>query len=401
MTIQSNDVIQIDSGNIGELSRLVLIASDAPNTGLLVRSCRGLTALLLWASLVHIGGGGVRAEPASARVLPTTIASEVRSEFAIVDSKAWVEADNLGKRIFWVSDEEVLFVGYGTLGRATEGHAAEIGDYQMSIWNVRSNAVRVLHEFAEGGPYPCFSEGHLLVRVRAQGQLQSYYGDKDSIRKMATNREFHEMFCRPVQDVPVLPRWTRERDVVWLQKVDAGFVDFGERAKGTEHGPVRFHRHGSSEREGILLPVGRRDIRRSFPYYAFKDAFFVESTYLHLPRPEGVPYPVYWLYRDGRLEKILDLPWGPWRSRGSSWPVPTKRGIVIISHNANPRNAADLRYAGLYLVTSGSVKKILTGWIQATAVSPNGCWLAFDVADRISRRANVLKAVDLCRGTQG
>lgn len=335
----------------------------------------------------------------STRLLPVSMESKAKSKLTILDSKSPVAADNVGKRLFWISNEEVLFVGYLAALISSDKRASKRPDYNVSVWNVRTNAIRILRSFGENSPTPCFSDGHVLVQIRQKdGEHRSYYGDTSDIKLAAPGQRFNELFCRPVEQVPSLPTWTERREVRLLEKFGAGFVDFGERTGGMENTPARLYKFGTGDREGVQLPVGRRDIEKAFPYYTFKDAFFVESSYVHWPRPKGVPYPVYWLYPDGRMEQIIDLPWGPWRSSASSWPLPTKVGVLLVSHNANIRNEKDLAHAGLYVMSAGKVAKLITAWIQATAVSPSGCRVAFDFADRVTRAQNVLRAIDLCNG---
>jgi hypothetical protein len=185
-----------------------------------------------------------------------------------------------------------------------------------------------------------------------------------------------------------------------LHKLGAGFLDFGDTKKGLENTPIRLYRYNAQQGEGLELPLKRRDTGKRFPYYEFKRAFFVVSDYYLHPRPKEIPYPVYWLYEDGRVEKIADIPWGPWRSSASFSPFPTRAGLIMASHNFNVRNANDIADAGLYLFVHGRVERIVKGWVDslAVAVSPDGCKIAFTYAPVVTRRNNVLQAMDLCGG---
>lgn len=96
---------------------------------------------------------------------------------------------------------------------------------------------------------------------------------------------------------------------------------------------------------------------------------------------------MYWLYADGRVEKIADLPWGPWRQAGLA-VFPTRAGLVLASSAA----------AGLYLLHAGQVDKLLEGRIAglAVAVSPDGCRIAFSYSPAVTEKKNVLQAMSLC-----
>jgi hypothetical protein len=107
------------------------------------------------------------------------------------------------------------------------------------------------------------------------------------------------------------------------------------------------------------------------------------------------------MYRDGRVEKIADIPWGPWRSSAGFRPFPTRAGIVMASSNFNVRDNTDLAHAGLYLLTSeGRLEKVLSAWVDGldVSVSPDGCMIAFTYARVVTRKNNVLQAMNLCAG---
>jgi hypothetical protein len=347
--------------------------------------------LPLWAQ-----AGGVPAQ--RSRVVAQASEAKLAQRFRVWDSRAMITVRHSGKGMSWINDDEIMFVGIRIVSDPTVAHTGERVEYKLDIWNIRNGAIRTLREFGRQSIRPCFSDGHVLVWTRTKdGTHQSYYGDTNSISLAAPGKQFDGLFCRPVEQVPTLPVWTQGREIRWLERIDGGFLDFGEQRGAMENTAVRFYRHGASQHEGIQLPVGRREIATAIPYFAFKDAYFVASTYWQHPRPQGVPYPVYWLYADGRLERIVEIPWGPWRSRASSWTIPTNVGVLMVSHNFNVRNSRDLADAGLYLISGTSATRVLKAWIESVAVSPNGCKLAFDFADHVTQKVNTLRAIDLCK----
>jgi len=158
--------------------------------------------------------------------------------------------------------------------------------------------------------------------------------------------------------------------------------------------PIRLYKPGAKQVDGLTLPFGRRDVEPRFPYFDFANAFFVEShTSIH-PRPKNVPYPVYWLYEDGRIQKFADIPWGPWRARAGFLVIPVRPGILMLSYNA--RSPEQIDHAGVYLLRRGHVEKIAPGWILGVKVSPNGCNVALNYAPFMSRKDGTLRVLELC-----
>jgi hypothetical protein len=302
-------------------------------------------------------------------------------------------------QFFWIDNNEVLFLAVEAF---TDGGAPnnERVKYTVARWDIRSGAISKVRDFGEDRPRICYYEGQVLYQFRRRDDsLVAYHGNLGEPERAVDPREYGQLFCRALVDVPDVPNWMKGREFRHLERIGDGFVDFGEQKTAMQNTPVRLYRFDERQEEGIELPFGRRDIGRRFPYYAFRGAYFVESHYYVHPRPQSVPYPVFWLHRDGRIEKILDIPWGPWRSSASFFPFPTRIGVVMASSNFNVRNSNDLAHAGLYLSTrEGRVEKLLKAWIEGLGVrvSPDGCKIAFTYAPVVTRKNNLLQAMDLC-----
>lgn len=305
--------------------------------------------------------------------------------------------DGASPNFVWIDNNELLFVA------ATPNPDAKRSwdqlNYAISRWNTRSGAVTRVRAFGHERPSLCLHDGLFLYGRRLRdGSLEAYHGKLGESEQRVDPRRYASLFCRPRAEVPALPKWTEGREIRWLEKLGAGFVDFGEE-QSLENTPVRLYRHGMAQEEGIELPFGRRSIGKRFPYYEFQRAFFVASHYPQSPRPRQIPYPVYWLHGDGRIEKIADIPWGPWRQAILS-VYPTRAGLVMASGNSAVRDGTDLTHAGLYLLNAGRVETLLNGWIAglAVAVSPDGCRIAFSHSPAATEKKNVLQAMRLCAG---
>jgi hypothetical protein len=321
----------------------------------------------------------------------------VKSRFPILDSG--MAANTFGSvnpQFYWINNDELLFLAIRTSPDSSFPRKARYA-FSVSRWHTQTGSITTVREFGEIAPRLCFSEGHVLFSFRKKDDtLEGYQGRLGLEQPINPRRAYNNQFCQPMESTPALPKWTEGREIRLLEKMGAGFIDFGDTQKWLENTTVRLYKYGESALGGIQLPLGRREIKKHLPYYHFKEGFFVESDYYVETRPKDIPYPVYWLHLDGHVEKIADIPWGPWRSRSSFFVSPSKIGLLMGSHNFV--NEIDLGAAGIYLLRAGKVEKILTGWIQELVVSPDGCKVAFTFAPAVRLKNNVLKAINLCIG---
>lgn len=354
------------------------------------------TPVLIVVIAVAVGSSTFESSIAQSR-LESISKSPSHSErkYRILDSRSRAHTFGAGDpQFFWINNDELLFMAVQVSPDASAQNKERI-NYTVSRWDTRSGAVSKVRDFGEDRPRICYYDGQVLYQFRRSDEsLVAYHGKLGEPERAVDPTEYGQLFCRRLDEIPKIPHWMKEREARRLERINDGFVDFGELKKAMENTPVRLYRYGEKQEAGIQLPFGRRDISWRFPYYQFKDAYFVESHYWVHPRPKEIPYPVFWLYRDGRVEKIADVPWGPWRSRASFFVFPTRAGLVLYSHNA--RSEFEIAYAGLYLFSAGKVERIVAGWVVGTAVSPDGCKLAFTYAPTITRKNNVLQAMNLC-----
>ena len=316
--------------------------------------------------------------------------------FPIIDSRVYARSFGASDpQLFWINNEQVLFLAVQAIAEHGTSSKERL-DYTVSSWNTRTGEVFKVKHFGENAPRICYYEGQVLYEARRKdGSFVTYHGKIGELDRAVDSREYGRTLCRRLDDIPKMPSWTKDRETRRLERLSDGFIDYGERQKWMENTPVRLYRYGENQEAGKLLPLGRREISWRLPYYEFKDAYFVESHYPQHPRPRHVPYPVFWLYRDGRVEKIAEIPWGPWRSSASFFVFPAKPGLVLYSHNA--RNEFDIAHAGLYLLHK-KVEQVLRGWVVGLAVAPDGCKLAFTYARNMTRKNNVLQVMNLCAG---
>jgi hypothetical protein len=332
----------------------------------------------------------------TAAVAKSKIPTYGERKFPIIESGFRARAFGASDpQLFWINNEEVLFLAVRVF---SDTPGKERLNYTVSRWNTSSGEILKVRDFGENPPRICYYEGQVLYLLRRKdGVLVAYHGKLGEPAHAVESSQYGRTLCRRLDEIPKTPDWMKDREARRLERINDGFIDFGERQKWLENTPVRLYRYGENQEGGKQLPFGRREINWRFPYYEFKNAYFVESDYWVHPRPREIPYPVFWLYLDGRTEKIADIPWGPWRSSASFFVFPVRPGIVMYSHNA--RNEFDIAHAGLYLLRDGTVERIVKGWVVGTVVAPDGCKVTFTYAPNMTSKSSALKVMNLCAGS--
>jgi hypothetical protein len=225
---------------------------------------------------------------------------------------------------------------------------------------------------------------------------------------------FNPFSCR-YYDTP--PAWVVEGHATQPLLEEHGHLDWGSTLAHDEvkNTPMIFY--PPSTKEGIQLPIGRREVwRYQIRHAGFRNAYFlfavsyVDKTTGHEDPvgvwPKGRPLPVWWLTPDGKVTKI-DLPYTPLLNGGSRGFYPTRTGVFAFFHGfGGKRPPGDIGPgdAGGYLVQGEKMTKLISGHVRSVVVSPNGCKVVFvhdpsdtefgkDRFDRIT-----VKMIDVCQG---
>lgn len=113
----------------------------------------------------------------------------------------------------------------------------------------------------------------------------------------------------------------------------------------------------------------------------FKNAYFLALVPQHNNRYANKHYKYWWLYPDGRIEKIFEFN----QSDNNVFEfidgdiIPTKNGLFIVG--GSDENALLPNYSahhGLYSIdNNGQFNQLINGDIKKASVSPDGCELAF------------------------
>jgi hypothetical protein len=344
--------------------------------------------------LLTSAGSGLTQDTRVGRIEP---ASEV--------FESGLEADNTGS-IYWVSDDEVLFLGPTGENRIREdGFRERIK--RVTTWNVKTKEVK-RYAIVSGGL--CYDDGNISY-YDVNYATHKHWSSHGQLDGVVTREEkfirFDPITCLADDRVPPLPEWTKDR---WIQRLrpEHGFLDLGPRRE-MKNTPVSLFRFGSDT--ALELPIKRREFVSTRPkFYPFKGAYFLESDYFapdprhpvgginQGPWPRDVPRPVWWLFPDGKVEEIV-IPPAVWMREQI---VPTRTALIALS-NVFFTVTGTVPYDGVYVIYGKDTEAVraLRGITGTTATSSDGCRLAVRRQPQPGKRHPgywTLTVLDLCRG---
>jgi hypothetical protein len=326
------------------------------------------------------------------------------AEYAVKDSRRHAASNSFAQTIYWVDSYRVLFFGFN--GRYLDrADGQKQATQTLYLWNVANGA---LEERGDIAAALCFANGYVryprwnLKEGPPNEKVEILAGELGKERVIADviqpPDELDRETCKR-KSVENLPDWTHGQAVLRL-KPEHGFLVLGP-LKQDGNTPVTYHPKG--ERNGIVMPFNRREAKLAFiEYVPFRNAYLITGDYfvsdaLHpqggynrTPWPKGVRIPLWWLHPDGQVSEIKL----PTEARFGVRIFAMRNGLFFISH------ASTVGMDGLFAVSEAGVSRVLKGFIDAYAVSPDGCRLAMDHGGNFDEREErrTLKALDVCKG---
>jgi hypothetical protein len=324
------------------------------------------------------------------------------AQHPIRDSSRPAFPSSFAQSIYWIDNKRVLF--FGLDGRHVK--RSDGSDWALSslyLWDVESGAVESLGDIATS---LCYANGYVryprwkLTNGEPGKDFEVLAGEfgKEALIDTSGSAPIDPETCKPRTTAP-LPEWTQGKAVKRLRP-EHGFLVLGPE-KDDRNWPVTYHPNGNPQ--GIPMPFKRREAYLAFiNYVPFKGAYFLTGDYFianpehpldgynRSPWPKGLPIPMWWLYPDGRVEEIR-LPTDS-RFATATTTFPAKAGVYYISPDYPHGD-------GLFkVIDQNKVERIIKGFIDAYAVSPDGCRIAMDHDPSYvgKRGLGTLKVIDIC-----
>lgn len=314
---------------------------------------------------------------------------EKNSPYPILDSGVWADWFN-SPRMYWLDNQRVIF-----LGTETKGKPRNRQGLQIQIWEILNNKVI---------PYANINGGLISYN---DGEIAYLYGkDSDGNNVFKCGKLSNEKTFTLVKnskkyfDSDNCQIRSREDELGWKERrtirpllKQHGYLDYGprdvNRALGAKGDPIQYYRIG--HKKPVLLPITNEGIRDA-DYYPYKGAYFIHAFTSNRD--------TWWLYPDGRMEEIKYPALPKLLASGKFFPV--RIGFFISRGSGKIDPGKDPGDAGGYLLRNTGIFKLISGYIVAEVVSPDGCKVAFVNypyldATRLDDSARVtLKAINFC-----
>lgn len=311
-------------------------------------------------------------------------ASSAHADFPVAESGSWVRTGS-ERAIYWLDDSRLLYIGDERIQPA-----GQPGEPRLALLTWKPGKAPEIYR--HNSDAVCYRPGQIMYAARDRPSTSRvFYQGPPGLEKAVRWRRVDRLNCDATYQPPSR---AEDRAIVPLRR-EHGILHLGVLTgpESMENTRVRLVMHPTGETR--LLPFGRREMITP-DYYEFKGAYFVPLAYFDPVQqlsaaswPRGKEKHAYWLWPDGRTERIA-IP------HDVDEIHPTKAGSV---YRVSGRRGRD----GLYLDAPGERRKrVAKGYITQLAVSPDGCKVAFAHApdarsDRWGRRnQRTLKVADVC-----
>jgi hypothetical protein len=317
------------------------------------------------------------------------------------------------QRVYWLDNRRVIFYGY-------EGQKPKTVDEQklikhgIFIWDTQTNTV-VKH--ADAKDAFCYGDGYIFyyLETRNDDPEHAPYGTahwKEGLigeeKKYSSVRETKPSDYQTIRNQFTCRQQDRPAEMqnrVWIPLREGdGYLDLG--TIGPHNNDVPNAVLTTASNKPIPLPFSRNDIgTTSIRYYAFKNGYFLWQHVFGQPVVEGVVQQDrreiwmqtgcltgWWVLPNGESENIC-IPSGPW-TLGAVAVIPAREGLFIISKQKGK--------SGAYLSRADTALKLIEGYVDGAALSPDGCLMAFSHAVDLeamrvgSAGQRTLKLLNLC-----
>lgn len=294
----------------------------------------------------------------------------------------------------WIDDDTVLFAGY----EALEPDKGYRGRTRLALtkWRMGGEVV-----FLAGLKYSrfCYGAGRIsrFAEILADGRRMFFRGPRGQERRQSTRGDeqdaksilFNDFIC------DFVPRPARLRQgIVYPLRPGDGYLEL--RGKYEDGGGAVLHPPGGKPEIQLPVPSDHIDMTCG-AYHPWKGAYFLNDCRGTDDNMVGECPAAWWLWPDGQTEKVC-VPANMILVR--VWP--TRAGLVIAHDDHDLKGR--IGDTGLYLIAKGRRVKILRGWVEGGAVSPDGCRFVFEHTPTSGSRyadgqwwLGTAKVIDFCK----
>ncbi|MDF0644873.1 MAG: hypothetical protein P0111_12655 [Nitrospira sp.] len=322
---------------------------------------------------------------------PQLVTGSEKAPFVLRDSGFPVSSQH---RIYWLDNDRVIFTGYEINLEKIDKQGRYGREQNIYIWDTRENRRSVYVKHASLG---CYFRGYIRYSILEGPSKKGPMGQERTYLDLHYSKEIwegeppeweesvkaHPITCKSYQSRGQL------RDFIELLP-EHGYLDFRRQpdAHPGRPGPILFYRPEANE--ATRLPLNDNQVWPPLARYVeFLNAYVMYA---------GSNQHTFWLLRpDGTItgREVPEIH-GGWHHF-----LPLRSGVLASGGSINVKKQGDPGNRGAYLLESDQIQKIVVGFINAMAVSPDGCKAVFvrEPHDNLPTASRAtLHLIDTCKG---
>ncbi|MEM6998754.1 MAG: hypothetical protein AAF419_02820 [Pseudomonadota bacterium] len=322
---------------------------------------------------------------------------EIISPYKVIDSNHDVDP----KHIYWMDNERVIFIG-----RAAPIPSSPVERHKFTpsiyIWNINKGISKYKDVPDISTPMFCFNDGRIVYHLndvdddymtihRIEGKFgeEKLVIDKRRKKNEPVSKQWSDLTCK-YHKIP-----ERLHNRRWhALKEDHGYIDKG--AKDSKYIDVPLTYYSDKSSEGRVLPAVWQHAKK-IKYYDFKQAYLLSGWMNDDKSIKEKRIQTWWLYPGGKIESLVV----PYIDIGGRMRfLPTKDGNFYLGGSWGKKVKKPTH--GGYYFFNGQLSKFISGHIETTALSPDGCKLAFshyphkNYSVTMGKEFRTLKMVNIC-----
>jgi hypothetical protein len=271
-------------------------------------------------------------------------------------------------RIYWLDNERVIFTGYEIDLEKIDKQGKYGREQNIYIWDTRENRRSVYVKNASLG---CYFRGYIRYSILEGPSKKGLMGQERIYLDLHYSKDTWEgeppEWEDGVKTHPITCKSYRSRGMDFVPLLpEHGHLEFRRSVQSSENNPNYIVWHlNNDEAAGRVLPVLIGEVLGSqLLYIEFLNAYVMSA---------GIANGFWLLMPSGEVTKVIlpDIK-GGWR-----YFMPTRTGIFASGGTINVKRENDSGSRGAYWVEGNTVHKIVSGFVQAMKVSPDGCKVAF------------------------
>lgn len=312
-----------------------------------------------------------------------------------VQDSGFIGRSGIAEDVYWLDHDRVIFVGAKSGDYVEPNVGMRFPNYGLYVWDTRVGSVRLHHK---GSLYSnlCVFRGYVRFELDSNGSRYVFEGQFGKELLTPVDKEVLEQRSRRERVVnPYTCREYRRSELPGLGHRVSPLLDGEYSSQDREPRAAEVVHWTYWPRNGVPVQLNMTPHPAGVGRYSeYLDSYVLNEA------PPGVTFSDTvirrsWLMdRQGRVRDFTP-PAGPWM-RGTTYVVPTKRGLFLISHAIGSRGGNGA--AGGFLMDEAGLYRVIEGRPESFDISHDGCRVAVSISDRARANANErrIKVLNLC-----